>query len=475
MSLTLGAPPPLVISPKSVGRGGSKPASRRLGILPLVLFAAGAWASPGGADLAAFQVAALPTDPWNRAAMDWLELLRAGRFDEAAARVDPAVPPGALGAEQLRTIWGQLTAQVGGLVRLETGQVTPSGGYHLVDLPAAFEKQNLTVRVVLTDSLRVSGLFFRPPAPPAYEPPPYVDTTRFREVEVEVGKEPWLLPGTLSVPAGAGPFPGLVLVHGSGPNDRDETIGGNRPFRDLAWGLASGGVAVLRYDKRTRVYGGKLPPDLGLEAEVVEDALAALDLLRHRPEVDPDRVFLLGHSLGGMLAPDIALRDGKVAGVVVLAAPLRPFTAVLRSQLEYVASLARAGDSAGVAEIRSLLDEVGRLERGEIGPEEKILGVGVAYWQEVARVDPLAAALRFPGRLLVLQGGRDYQSTEEDFQLWRRGLEGKAGADFRWYPSLNHLFAPGEGTAKPEEYTQGVGHVDPQVIQDLLDWLLHRG
>jgi len=146
----------------------------------------------------------------------------------------------------------------------------------VVDLAGGFENQELTVRVVFNDGLQVSGFFFRPPEPPPYEAPGYVDTGSFSEVDVAVGEEPWELPGVLSVPTGDGPFPVVVLVHGSGPNDRDETLGGNRPFRDLAWGLASAGVAVLRYDKRTRVYGTSLPPEIGLEEEVIEDALSAL-------------------------------------------------------------------------------------------------------------------------------------------------------------------------------------------------------
>jgi pimeloyl-ACP methyl ester carboxylesterase len=350
--------------------------------------------------------------------------------------------------------------------------VEPFQGYQRANLQALFENAAVILRVVLDPELRISGFFVLPPEPPAYEPPDYVDEGAFTEVEVTVGSDPWVLPGVLTLPRGDAPFPGVVLVHGSGPNDRDETIGGNRPFRDLAWGLASQGIAVLRYDKRTRVHGGALPKDLGLEEEVVEDALLALDLLRGRDEVDGERVFLLGHSLGAMLAPDIGLRDGRLAGVAVLAAPLRPFLAVLRSQLGYIASLESDPASPARVQLDSLLLEVGRAESGELGPEDSLLGVRRGYWREVEEVAPLEAARELSAPLFILQGGRDYQSTPEDFGLWKEGLAGKDRVRMKLYPSLSHLFTPGEGTATPEEYSAEVKHVDGEVIRDLSEWIL---
>lgn len=410
-------------------------------------------------------------DRWNRTAMEWINLLREGDFDGAAAMVDPSVPEGALGAPQLETVWGQLSGQLGVLLSLKPGVVVEHQAFHIADLPAVFETQAVILRVVLSQELLVAGFFVRPAEPPAYEAPAYVEEGAFSELEVTVGNQPWTLPGTLAIPQGEGPFPAVVLVHGSGPNDRDETVGGNRPFRDLAWGLASHGVAVLRYDKRTRVYGGALPPEIGLEAEVAEDALQALELLRSREEVDPDRVFLLGHSLGGMMAPEIAVRDGRVAGVAILAAPTRPFLPVLKAQLVYIASLEEDPGSPARAQIDSLVAEIERAERGETGPEEPILGVHRGYWRELEEVDPRGRAREVDAPLLILQGGRDYQSTEEDFRLWEETLGARDGVTLKLYPDLNHLFAKGIGMATPAEYTSEVKHVDPEVIRDLVGWI----
>jgi dienelactone hydrolase len=403
--------------------------------------------------------------------MEWVAQLQAGEFEAAAARVDPAVPEGSFDAPRLETLWGQLTAQLGALQTLEPGTVDEVQTYHRANLGAGFQNQEVILRVVLNESLEVSGFFILPPEPPAYEAPGYVDPRSFSEVEVEVGGDPWRLPGVLSLPAGDGPFPGIVLVHGSGPNDRDETIGGNRPFRDLAWGLASKGVAVLRYDKRTKVYGGALPADIGLEEEVVEDALLAIRLLRDREEIDGSAVFLLGHSLGGMLAPEIGLRDGALAGIAVLAAPVRPFLTVIRDQLEYIGSLEEDPDSAARTQLDSIIAEVDRALAGDMEPEEPILGVRRGYWREVEEVDPLEAARRLQAPLFILQGARDYQSTTEDLRLWEEGLAGEARVRFKLYPTLSHLFTPGDGRATPEEYSVQVKHVDEEVIGDLATWI----
>src|SRR6201999_1634611 len=127
--------------------------------------------------------------------------------------------------------------------------------------------------------------------------------------EVTVGDDQWKLGGTIVEPVGKGPFPAVVLVHGPGPDDRDETIYSNHIFRDLAEGLASQGIAVLRYDKRTKVYGEKMSElDFTIQDETVDDAVKAVALLRQQPEIDPARVFVLGHSLGGYASPRIAAR-----------------------------------------------------------------------------------------------------------------------------------------------------------------------
>ncbi|MBU4535817.1 MAG: alpha/beta fold hydrolase [Euryarchaeota archaeon] len=180
--------------------------------------------------------------------------------------------------------------------------------YKIVSIHYGFQRAVIEVKIVFKKEGKISGLNFIPTTT-EYHAPDYVESSAFREVEVTVGEGKWALPGTLSMPAGPGPFPGVVLVHGSGPNDQDETIGPNKIFKDLAWGLASHGIAVLRYHKRTfqhaKEFTAQEVEDMTVKEEVIDDALAAIHLLRHTEKIDPRRVFVSGHSLGATLAPRI--------------------------------------------------------------------------------------------------------------------------------------------------------------------------
>ncbi len=397
-----------------------------------------------------------PTQDPVDAALAWVRRLDAGGFDSAAAQIDAAVPAGVMSADRLRLIWGAITQQYGKLGRLDRGTVATRDTLTLVELIAGFASQPMGVRVALTPHLKVTGFYIHP-LETAYQPPAYVDTTRFTERDIQVGKEPWLLPGTITVPKGGGPFPVVVLVHGSGPNDRDETIGGNRPFKDLAWGLASRGIAVVRYDKRTRVYGARMQSRfITLDAEVIDDALAAVYLARSAVVLDSTRVFLLGHSLGAMLGPSIAARDGHLAGLILLAGPARRFADVLHDQIRYIDSLSGGADPG----TKEILGQLPALEAHTLPPDSVVLGVPAA-----------ARARTLKTRMLVLQGGRDYQSTMADFALWQRALAGRSNATLKAYPDLNHLFVTGTGKATPQEYQGPGGHVAPAVIDDLIRWI----
>jgi dienelactone hydrolase len=262
----------------------------------------------------------------------------------------------------------------------------------------------------------------------------------------------------------------VVLVHGSGPHDRDETVGGAKVFRDLAWGLASQGVGVLRYEKRTKTHGAKMGAGVTLEAEVIDDALAALELMRSHPAVDPGRIYLLGHSLGAQLAPEIARRDRRLAGVIMLAAPARPIAMLMKEQLEYLATQPQNTAPAAQAQIRTALAEIDRLSAGTAPDTAVILGAPVSYFRQLDAIDARATARSLDTPMLVLQGERDYQVTMRDFALWQAALDGREGVRLRSLPGLNHLFVSGTGPSTPVEYMQP-GFVSPDVIAEIAGWI----
>ena len=172
-----------------------------------------------------------------------------------SGEVEPLLPTltermkGAVDANGLRRLIPGLVAQYGAFKSQTGARFESQGVMRVVLVSCAFERANVEIRVAFDPQDRLGGLGYRPPeSTAAYSPPAYVTASAFRDESFTVDAGGWPLPGTLSMPAGQGPFPGLVLVHGSGPNDRDESLGPNRPFRDLAEGLASRGIAVLRYD-----------------------------------------------------------------------------------------------------------------------------------------------------------------------------------------------------------------------------------
>jgi uncharacterized protein len=353
------------------------------------------------------------------------------------------------------------------------------GPNNLVSFPVAFANASLHVQFTLNSSGQVAGMYFRPAdkaLPATWSRPAYSKADAFQTRDVTVGSDQWKLSGVLTVPAGKTKVPGIVLVHGPGPNDRDESISATRIFRDLAEGLASRGYAVLRYDKRTKAYGEEMSRTYyTLEQETVEDALRAVALLRDQPEIDGRSIFVLGHSLGGYASPRIAARDGKLAGVILFAAPARPIEDVSYEQTEYVARLNGEPAANIQARLNSMKGEVERVKK--LAPSgdnpDILLGLPTAWWLNVKDYNPATEAKRLGIPILVLQGERDFQVTMKDFELWKSTLAGTANVTFHSYPALNDLFIEGQGKSSPAEY-RNPGNVSPQVLDDISAWLARR-
>ena len=201
-----------------------------------------------------------PTAPATTG-MTVLDLAQAGRFEEIH---DLFAPPlrAMVPAEALQAAWASEIAQRGPVTAVGEPVSEPAGpGGVLVKIPVSFERGEVTVIISLADGGWLTGIQLAPasaaePAAP-WQPPDYADPAAFDEQDVTVGSGPLAVPGTLSLPRQGGPWPAVVLLSGSGPQDRDETIGRNKPLKDLAWGLASRGVAVLRFDKVTYAHGAE--------------------------------------------------------------------------------------------------------------------------------------------------------------------------------------------------------------------------
>jgi pimeloyl-ACP methyl ester carboxylesterase len=400
-----------------------------------------------------------------------MEAANKGDFVLASADFAQVMKDG-LPPPKFQATWAGIERNAGKWQSLSAFELTPQGTTWTVRARAKFEKDELVVEAVFDAEDRIVGLFAKAP-PVEWAAPAYASADKLEERDVTVGSAP-ALPGTLTLPKGApGPVAAVVLVHGSGPNDRDETVGANKPFKDLAWGLATKGIAVLRYEKRSKAS----PTGIVTQHDEVEVAAHdAIELLKKTPGVDPKRIFVVGHSQGGYLAPRIAQQNAaSLAGVVMLAGSTRPLQDSILAQFKYFQTLTPNEPALGPL-VDAAMAFKKKVEDPKLGKDEDVaLPTGGsakgAYFLDVRGYDPPAVAEKLTLRILILQGERDYQVTvKEDYEGWKKRLQAKKNVTLKTYPGLNHLFIAGTGASQPGEY-QVPGHVDEAVVRDVSTWI----
>lgn len=440
------------------------PIAARLALASLLLLALGLGLLLSG------RAAAQAADP-VAVATSALDHMDAGDYAQAEALFD-AKMAAAVPADKLKAVWESLPAQVGKATGRGEAAVSAQGGATMVQIPLHYENAELVAKFAIDGEGRIAG-FVVQPAQTAAPAPAVAADAAYVERELMVGDGERALPGTLAMPKGDGPFPALVLVHGSGPHDRDETIGPNKPFLDIARGLAAQGIAVLRFDKRTKARPQDFAHgELGVDQETTHDAVLAVDALRKVDGVDPGRIFVLGHSQGGLMAPRIAALSGHVDGLVLLAAPARPLLDILVEQNRRLAVLddGRTSDAERDA-INALIAQVRTVRDPATAPSAKgPMGLPVGYWRSIDGVDSVAEAKQANLPMLVLQGARDIQVVDADWQRWKDAFHDDPKVAFKLYDRLNHLGIAGEGEGSLAEYQQP-GHVAPQLIDDVAAWI----
>ena len=289
------------------------------------------------------------------------------------------------------------------------------------------------------------------------------------------------LPGVLTVPKGDGPFPAVILLQGSGPSDRDETAGNLKPFRDLAEGLAEKGIAVYRFDKRSYAYGAEMAANrqATLVDEYIEDAVNAVQLLAQQDRIEPERIYVLGHSLGGNAIPAVARElekaPVKACGFIMMAASPRPLDVLMREQYDFLYSLMPEITEEQQAEKDAMFAELDKLQDLDaLGEDDTVAGVWSAYWKWLADYDILQAAEEITLPVLLMQGEEDYQVTMEDFGIWKDALGEKENWQMISFPGLTHVFTQGLKTEGSAVYSRA-DRVDAGVIRDIADFVTRTG
>ena len=348
-------------------------------------------------------------------------------------------------------------------------------GYKVFYVPVVFPATSADLILVLQDGV-IAGI--QPGAYSGGKEEAPAESDAFDSVELAL-PAPGLgeLPGILTLPKGEGPFPAVVLIHGSGPNDRDETVGNLKPFRDIAEGLASQGIAVYRFDKRSYVFSLALAADkaITLETESVEDAVNAVQLLAAQDRIDPERILVLGHSLGGNAVPAIAraLKEApvKACGFIMMAASPRPLDELVREQYDFLYSLMPEVTEELQAQKDAVFADLDRLQDVDaLAEDDAVMDVWSSYWKWLAHYDILQAAEEIEQPVLLLQGEEDYQVTMTDFGIWQEHFGTKANWQLKSYPGLTHPFTAGLKEEGGDAYMKDE-KMDAQVILDIAEFV----
>lgn len=401
-------------------------------------------------------------------AQEVIDLLVDGEFEKVHDDFFAEKLQDSTSLKELEEVWkAETSGTFNGVGSLESSERGDS--YQVVEAEIEYSEVIFQVRMTFDEALELVGINLAGDGTNVAVP----DSVTEEQVVVGEGTE-YELEGTLTLPnQESDNVPAVVLVQGSGPSDRDEAVFSYKPFRDIAWGLAEQGIAVLRYDKRTYTYGSTMSPEelksLTVYEETVEDAVRAAELLKR---IDSSSVYLGGHSLGGMLAPRIDL-EGDFAGLIILAGSPRTLAEIIYDQ-----SMDMLEDEE---EIKFAQDEYEKsqgltdLTKEEV-LSETVFGLPAYYFQEMDSFDAGALAADSEKPLLILQGEDDFQVYfDKDFALWQEILADKENTTFISYPGLNHFFVdydgPGAGTITEYEHP---GIVDDQVIHDMTDWILKQ-
>ncbi len=401
--------------------------------------------------------------------------LQRAQYDSCQPMFDTSVS-NQINSEMLKNIWEGIPKYLGEYKSYTDVSSEKNDSVETVSVRCVFAKTKMDLKLSYNKAQKIIGIFFVPPKNNlAYNYPEYYKSHKFYELKLTLKSGKYELPAVLCIPNNITNPQVAVLIAGSGPNDKDETIGPNKPLKDIAVGLASNGIASIRYDKRTLTYKSEMSKNqdhIGIEEEVIEDALSAVNMIRKNPLTSKSKIYIVGHSLGGMCAPLIA-RKAKTNGVVFLAANARPLVDLLVEQYTYILG-SDSLDEAEKKEIENLKSRVKTVKDPKLlktaAADQLPLNLPAHYWQSIEKYDQLNTARKLKQPILILQGERDYQVTFPNYEIWKVILAGNSKNKFISYPSLNHLFMKGEGRPGAAEYDIQ-GNVDEKVITDITEWI----
>ncbi|PXW13518.1 hypothetical protein C8D70_109135 [Chryseobacterium sp. CBTAP 102] len=379
-------------------------------------------------------------------------------IEKAHSYFDPSVA-GQIPVDQLKAVTEQLQGQIGGLKNiLEVNNEGNTYYYY-----SEFEKTKLDVQLTFGENNKLLGFFLVPHK--SFEKPDEKTTLKIKSDGIELN-------GTLLIPPSNNKNKLVIFVHGSGAHDRDETIGENKPFKDIAEYLLANGIASYRYDKRTYSYPETFNEKSTVEEETINDAVNTALYFKKNAYYKDYQIIILGHSQGAYMMPKIAEKS-QVSKYVFMAGNARPLQDLLVEQYEYLHAIDPTQVPAeAVQEVKTKVAFLNSSQFSISSPSSELpLGQSAAYWKYIKDYNQLNEVKKVKAPMFFAQGGRDYQVTGKDFNLWKETLKNDKTAVFKFYPALSHLFIAGSGKPSPKDY-ETKGKVDEHFLKDLADFIL---
>jgi dienelactone hydrolase len=407
-----------------------------------------------------------------------VDLLLKKDYEKIVAYYDTAYKKSS-GVDRLSRQWENVLSKSGEFKKVEEAVETENYKFAMVTIPLVFSKRKTDVKIIFNKKNMVSGLNFFPElVNEPYALPAYYDSTKVIEKPFNFSSDGYDLTGTLSAPLTGKQLPALILVHGSGANDRDETVYSTKIFKDIALGLASKGVVVARYDKRSKTYPSKARSrEKTVRDETINDVLVAYDSLKRNPSVDPKRIFLLGHGFGGMMLPRIAKELPDAGGLIILAANAGPLEDVIYDEASYLLNGDSVAGDKKIVLLDSMMAQVHKIKQlSSASPDtshERILMHSKSYWIDLSDYKQTETAKELHLPIYIVHCERDYQVTMKEYDAWKSALEKNKNVHFKLYTKLNHLMQEGSGKSTPAEYIKHA-NVPEYVIDDFYGWITQK-
>lgn len=380
----------------------------------------------------------------------------------------------ALSIENLEINWLYVAGSIGKFQEIDSTIFSINEDSINVQVTLNYDSRAVVINYSFDQNSKIVGLWFRN----ALLEPVAEETPVFYEEVIQVGHNDNKMNGLITIPKGVENPPVVVLVHGSGTHDLNESIGVNHPFYDIAHGLAEYGIATIRYDKRHAVYPNELPDlinanNFTIEDEVTDDVDSIIkEIAGGKFDVDNDQIYILGHSLGGMLAPKIATENPEVTGIISMAGSLRLIEDIILTQNEEsIASMDGLSDEDKVMVLAQINEQVGLIKSFTAESAEIVMGYPASYWYSYQTLDNMNVTKNLDIPVLVLQGTEDFQiSVDIDLPLWVDALSENPKATAIIYDGLNHLMMPSSGLRNIGDYDIE-GNVSSDVISDIASFI----